>query len=359
MRSVIFWKRIMRGFPLLFFFVYGISEYVRENAFTKSLGTLNQQPPIKKIVFNNICQHMENNVDEIQIHVIAWRRFQSFKNLLSQLESSYYDGWEIPIPLYIHLDGGASREVTRLAQDFVWTHGGKNIDKRELNVGLREMWISSIGAAAKAAGNNTLLIIYEDDMIVSLGYFQWILAVIDAYGRNNRCRDSSLMGFSLSPIRLEELSKPFTRWNSCAALGYKHTAFLSVVPSSWGAAYWSDRWNEFSEFVEMRMQPPYYNAQEEILGEGEKYNYDTLKLTPKEFYIPGSRSNVWPKSWKRFMVDWMYARGLVMVSNSLLFFSLVITHIHLSYPSYTPAFQARRDWPRPWHFQENTCPYLL
>ena len=29
--------------------------------------------------------------------------------------------------------------------------------------------------------------------------------------------------------------------------------------------------------------------------------------------IPNSRSNVWPRSWKRFMIDFMYGRGLVML----------------------------------------------
>jgi hypothetical protein len=31
-------------------------------------------------------------------------------------------------------------------------------------------------------------------------------------------------------------------------------AYLSTMPSSWGAAYWSDKWNEFAEFVDVRIK---------------------------------------------------------------------------------------------------------
>ena len=46
--------------------------------------------------------------------------------------------------------------------------------------------------------------------------------------------------------------------------------------------------------------------------------YDDLRLSPKEILIAELCSNVWAKSWKRFVVDWMYRRGLVMVRLSLL-----------------------------------------
>mmetsp|Transcript_33371 Transcript_33371/g.61466 ORF Transcript_33371/g.61466 Transcript_33371/m.61466 type:complete len:415 (+) Transcript_33371:101-1345(+) len=261
------------------------------------------------------CGISERQVDEIQIHVIGWRRLTPLASLLNQLEKANYDGWDIPVPLYIHLDGGAHPAVKEFGENVSWAHGEKHIDIREDNVGLREMWLSSLGDAAKAAGDNTLMLMFEDDTSVSSIYFQWILAAIDSYGRNRRCRDSNLMGFSLSPIRVEELSPPpFIPWNSKDVVGSSF-AYLSVVPSSWGVAYWSDRWNEFSDFVDVRLKPPYYNTEEERSLITKKY--DDLRLTPEEYQIPYCRSNVWPKSWKRFMIDFMYARGLVMLYPSL------------------------------------------
>jgi len=261
------------------------------------------------------CRNTDLRVEEIQVHVIGWKRPRPTKSLLEQLEKSDYAGWNTLVPLYIHLDGGADEEVITISEEFHWTHGEKQLDIRPKNVGLREMWLSSLGSAAKSAGENTLMIIFEDDMSTSSDYFQWILSVVDAYGRNKGCRDSNLVGFSLSPIRVDEMTKPpFKRWDARQTIG-KDLAYLSIVPSSWGAAYWSDRWNEFMEFVNVRVEPPYYdmNAEENLAG----MQYDDLKLTPKELYLPDARSNVWPKSWKRFMVDWMYVRGLVMLYPNL------------------------------------------
>lgn len=267
------------------------------------------------------CGTSSRQVDEIQVHVIGWRRHDSLQTLLEQLKYANYEDWNIHIPLYIHLDGGNYHETLAVAQRFEWTHGPKFVNRQPKNIGLRSMWLDSIGSAAHQAGNNTLLLVFEDDMRVSLSYFQWLLAVIDAYGRNPRCRDSNLMGFSLSPIRLEEMKTPFKRWNAREAMGNRydndnrHIAYLASLPSSWGAAYWSDRWKEFDTFVRLRMQPPYYNitAEQSIHG----FNYDEVRLTPKELHIPNARSNVWPKSWKRFMIDFMFARGLVMLYPNL------------------------------------------
>ena len=274
--------------------------------------------PIVIDVVDDGCDSFQRQVDEIQVHIIGWKRPQPIKDLLNQLEESNYRGWNTPIPLYVHLDGGALLEVITIVNEFEWTHGVKRLNDRKDNVGLREMWFSSIGSASKMAGENTLMLVFEDDMSVSLDYFQWLLAVVDAYGRNPRCRDANLMGFSLSPIRMEESRKPFTRWNASAVIQDGRNAYLSTVPGSWGAAYWSDKWNEFTEFVDVRVKPPYYDVQAEQLEPGQKYNYDELRLTPKELFIPDARSNVWPKSWKRFMVDFMYVRGQVMVSFSFI-----------------------------------------
>lgn len=265
------------------------------------------------------CDSTERQVDEIQVHVIGWRRPDATKALLERLEDSNYTGWNVPVPLYIHLDGGALPEVVTLVHEFQWNHGKKYVNSREENVGLREMWLSSIGAISKVSGDNALMIVFEDDMTVSLDYFQWILAVVDAYGRSPHCRDTNLMGFSLSPIRVDEMKKPFRRWDARNVIRNGSLAYLSVVPSSWGAAYWSDKWNDFAEFTNVRMKSPYYNVEAEHITLGaDNFSYENLNLTPKELFIPGARSNFWPKSWKRFMVDFMYARGLVMVS----FFSI-------------------------------------
>ncbi len=146
----------------------------------------------------------------------------------------------------------------------------KHLNDRKGNVGLREMWFLSIGSVSKRAGENTLMLVLEDDMSVSLDYFQWLLAVVDAYGRSPCCRDANLMGFSLSPIHVEEMRKPFKRCDASAVIRDVRNAYLSTVPGSWGAAYWSYKWNEFAEFVNVQIKPPYYDVQAEHLEPSQK-----------------------------------------------------------------------------------------
>ena len=51
---------------------------------------------------------------------------------------------------------------------------------------------------------------------------------------------------------------------------------------------------------------------------GKFKTYDDMPpLSPDVLRIPGSRSNVWPHSWKRFMVDFAYARGLLTLYPNL------------------------------------------
>jgi len=284
-----------------------------------------QPLPIDDVGLPNVvygCGDTARQIDEIQIHVIGWGRHESMETLLRQLKDADYDGWHKDVSLFVHLDGGSPEheEVSNVAMRFKWTHGPQYIKKQKENIGLRRMWLDSLGQVAREAGNNTLLVVFEDDTRVSLEYFQWLLALIDTYGRNHRCRDSNLVGFSLSPLLLQEMALPFKRWDAREAMGernnndHRHLVYLSAVPSSWGAAYWSDQWKEFDKFVRLRMQPPFYDIEAENV---KHTDYSELKLSPEELHIPGARSNVWPKSWKRFMVDFMYGRGLVMMYPNL------------------------------------------
>ena len=247
------------------------------------------------------CGNASSHVDGIQLHVFGWKRVKPLKRLLSQIRDADYAGWKRNIPLFLHIDGEHSSEVASIVNSFDWPHGSKIVDKKDKRLGLREMWLSSLGIASSKAGNNTLLVALEDDVIVSRSYFQWLLTVIDKYARNLRCRDSRLVGFSLSPVVYQEMFYPYHSWNVQNLMGdLQHGAYLFAVPSSWGAAYWSDHWQEFDKFARIRMSQPFYDLSREV--------------SPSYLNIPnGASSNNWPKSWKRFMVDFMYGRGLVML----------------------------------------------
>ena len=109
----------------------------------KALNGKNAKELKVPIVFDDAvidgCGSSERQVDEIQLHIIAWQRPKPIIALLDQLKESNYNGWNAPVPLYIHLDGGALNEVITLVNEFEWTHGAIYLKYRKENVGLREM----------------------------------------------------------------------------------------------------------------------------------------------------------------------------------------------------------------------------
>lgn len=266
----------------------------------------------------SVCrgENMTWDVDGIQVHVLAWRRPQSLFVLMEQLRSANYKKWEQEVPLFMHVDANADPLVTHLARSAVWPHGPVIADVRESHHGPRDMWMSSITKAAREAGSNTLMVVFEDDMRVSSVYFQYLVRVIREYGKNQKCRNSSLMGFSLSPVRLMEMraGQSFERWRAKNVMPENkpwHT-YLSSLPSTWGGAYWSDRWTEFADFVAVRSREPYYHALVDAAENGSDVR-DTAVLSPLLLHVPGSISNSWTGGWKRFLVDFMYGCGLFMM----------------------------------------------
>lgn len=88
-------------------------------------------------------------------------------------------------------------------------------------------------------------------------------------------------------------------------------AFLMQLPCSWGALWFRPHWALFLRFVAMRRHPPFYNMTQELHQTGARH--ERQRLGDPRLWLPGSRTNVWPRSWKRFMVDFMYGRGGFML----------------------------------------------
>ena len=232
----------------------------------------------------------------IEIHVLGYQRPRSLGVLLAQLRDARYDGWAKPVPLVVHLDDSAKHpRVAAVARAVRWPHGALRVSARAARagrLGLRRMWMDAVTAASAAAGPNALMVVFEDDLRVSALYFQWLLAAVARYGRAMACRDAALVGFSLSPLKVDELARANTRWRARDGLARPGAgAFLSQVPSSWGAAYWSDRWLEFAAFARVRQAPPYFNSTVVV-----RTKADSLKLTPVKILRTGIFTH-WSSEW--------------------------------------------------------------
>ena len=65
-------------------------------------------------------------------------------------------------------------------------------------------------------------------------------------------------------------------------------------------------WRDFLAFYRARIRPPFFDFEQEAAQRGVGRNREPLG--DPALLLPRSRSNVWPRSWKRFMIDFMFGR---------------------------------------------------
>ena len=264
--------------------------------------------------------------------VFAWRRLESLRRLTQSLERAVYCGTEVP--LLVLADAGASAEVLAYVSGLQWSHGAKRLYVHKGSaLGIRGMWIHMF---RQAEGRN--LLPFEDDIEVSPLYaypnpepnpnpnpnpepepnpnqvsplyYWWLARMVRQYGpleTAEQVRAKSLAGISLYTPRLNEIQYPQVKW--VASKETRSPAFLLQVPCSWGALFFSAYFEEFLRFFDARTAPPFYNFTEELHQTG--LGTERQRLGDWRVRLPNARCNVWPRSWKRFLIDFMFARGLV------------------------------------------------
>ena len=278
---------------------------------------------------------------DIAIFVFAWKRLASLKRLVASLQSAEYcDGAAAGrLSLTFLIDVGASPRVEAYARSVTWLHGpirvvveqpaactGAPSEECGGGRGIRGMWIDVMARELEAhEPPSAHLLPLEDDIEVSPLYFYWLRRAADAYGpfdspagissawaRDTAPGSASLVGVSLYTPRLDEISYPSRhwrpRWGSMAGAA---PAMLMCLPGSWGALYFRRTWQRFVAFYAARAHVPFYNFSAEAHQKGKLEKREVLG--DPALAITGCRASTWPRSWKRFMVDFMYGRGDVML----------------------------------------------
>lgn len=249
--------------------------------------------------------------------VFAWRRLISLQRTLRSLEDAVYCGKTVP--LKVLLDGGAAPAVVDYVVSFNWTHGPKQVlsfGDWGLSLGIRGMWTN---CTSPDMADDEHIIPLEDDIQVSSLYYWFLLRTASAYAppavssAAQPVYDKRLFGVSLYTPRLNEIHYPQVKWLPDQETG--SSLFLLQVPCSWGALYFGYAWKEFLEFYATRVRAPFFDFAQERTQKG--IGGERQMLGDPYVAIPGSRSNVWPRSWKRFMIDFMYGRGGVFLYPNL------------------------------------------
>ena len=220
------------------------------------------------------------------IKVFGWNRRASLKRLCQSLKRADYGNHQVKLQFFI--DGGGPKEVVEYVKSFEWPHGPLEQQFRERRFGLRHNIINSW----KAESDSEYAFFFEDDIEVSPYYFQYTLQVLRKL-RDLELVQSGFAGVALMTIRYDEISGRHKIWRPkqdgiITEAGVN--AFFFQLPGSWGALYFPWVWRDFLAYYETRKQLP---VSTELL--------------------PGVYVNKWKRSWKRFMVELFYYKGLFMM----------------------------------------------
>lgn len=237
------------------------------------------------------------NQVRIKLVVITDRRPHSLSRLLQSAAKSVYVGDQVD--LTVHMEQSADRVTRMLVNSFMWRQGQKMIRHRIRKGGLMpaivESWYPS--------NNDEYAVLLEDDIEVSPLFYVWSKYAILKYRYSGNTEAYRLMyGISLyAPRNLELVPAGRVTFDPNDVLlpaGYpEHVPYASQIPCSWGGVYFPEHWKEFHAYLVTRL--------------------NDLNLpkdhTERLISVPGSRSDKWKKSWKKYFIEMVYLRASVML----------------------------------------------
>lgn len=142
---------------------------------------------------------------------------------------------------------------------------------------------------------------FEDDIEVASRYFEYTIIALNKYVIPNgqRTTDSKLadrfFGISLYTPRYNEIGLTPTDWTPSEVIG-EESLYIHQLPCSWGSLLIPWRWREFLEFYQWRRSK----------------EHPSLKAS-----VPDTAVQGWRRSWKKFLIEFMYMRGSYMLYPSL------------------------------------------
>lgn len=170
---------------------------------------------------------------KIAIIAVGYNRPYSMQNLLNSIGKANYCGDKVD--LIVSIDKGACQsEVVKVAEVLDWKFGNKYVRAYKERQGLRSH-ILQCGAISK---QYDAIVVLEDDIVVSEGYYSYCKQMIEFYGENNK-----IAGISLYKHKLNTgVNRPFD-----AAEG-KADVFFMQIAQSWGQCWTTRMWNEFEKW---------------------------------------------------------------------------------------------------------------
>lgn len=220
------------------------------------------------------------------------------------------------------MEQSADRVTRMLVNSFMWQHGQKVLRHRIRKGGLMpaivESWYPS--------NNDEYAVLLEDDIEVSPLFYVWSKYAILKYRYSGNKEAYRLMyGISLyAPRNLELLPAGRVTYDPNDVLlpaGYPpHIPYASQIPCSWGGVYFPEHWREFHSYLVRRLEDLNLPKDNQV----------------RLISVPGSRSDKWKKSWKKYFIELVYLRAYVMLYPNFEGFEAFSTN-HVEYGTHVQA----------------------
>lgn len=210
------------------------------------------------------------------IVAVGYNRPNGIKRLLESIGRAKYETSDIPLIISID-ESNRSDEVERVARDFEWKYGTKEIRRFPERQGLRKHIVQCGDISLKYGA----VIILEDDLIVAEDFYTYTCSAHEKY-----CKDHRICGVSLYSYGTNVFSHiPFSPMPSVSDV------YLSDMVVTWGQSWTDIQWNNFkSWYIEHEDKLPAVN--------------------PK---IPKDISS-WTRSWGRYFASYMAEKGLSYIA---------------------------------------------
>lgn len=201
------------------------------------------QLPSSKLQNSDELHHAPIKRHDFEIIVLTMNRAASLHRLLTSIEKTKYGG--DLVKLSIKIDAAIDNQDTiACARAFSFSHGPVAIEIATANRGLRDSWLQAVSPLERGR-----VIIFEDDVDVSIEWYNWLKGAWDAYEQRTDVAGITLYRQTLVPKlppKLEEIVNG-------------HQPFMYALVGSIGFSPHPLRWAEFLKWTQSSVDIESFN----------------------------------------------------------------------------------------------------
>ena len=187
---------------------------------------------------------------ELTIRVITMDRPESLQRMLNSLVAAHYLGDIVHIEFHIDRPAASKTDISKylavrkIVEDFKWTQGSMKVFPEEVNAGIFKMWVKPFVQKSKDPSKLEILMVLEDDMVVSPFFYQWAKKVLLFYSPDT----SNLYGFTIQRQHSVLGIEKGGRYQLTYVDKRVHPSFPFYryqLLSTWGQFFFPQHWNAF------------------------------------------------------------------------------------------------------------------